>query len=236
MIYKETKYKYWETNDEIISDFYALDTLKMMTKEKIKELNLKNDNGFSGRVNSSLSETSIVNIFNEIKDELFKYNILLIIDDKKASIEDFILEFNGRKILINIKITTGLSTDNSISWKTIVYLLNYNSNINKRNFAENIKKIDNIDNTNNYYFFVINKITNNIILNSLKTLNHLKENPSNQPFQIKWDEKNKEPNIEKYQTGEGIRHVLITAVKSLEKNIENETNMIESISNLLKDN
>ena len=228
------KSKYYKKDFQlgIESDLYALDILRKLSKEEIKKLSLTGKDNYSGRVNSSITESEVLNIFNNIKLELLKYDIRIDTKEGKSSIQDFKLNYNNREILTNIKITNGESYDNAISWKALSYILTGKKGNTKKDFLEITNK-KNFESDLNYYFFVINKKTNNIIINSLKTLNKVVSNPSNPPFQIKWDKTNETPDLNKVDTNN--EYIVKITIESIVKNVKNEIKMVNKLTKLINE-
>lgn len=234
--FSDSEFKYWKTSNKNVGDFYALDVLRMLTEKSISRKHLKGNKELSGRVNSSIKEQTVIDVFTEYKDELKEYGIDLITDDKMASIEDFKLKFKSRFIFTNVKITSSKSSDNAISWKTICFcLIDDIVGVTKGNFTTKLQHLTEIAEVQNYYFFVVNKLTKDITINSILTLQKATSNPSNQPMQIRWDNRNKTPSFKEIVNiaNDNIQYILKTAMNSLKKNIDNETKMYETLESLV---
>jgi len=146
-----------------------------------------------GRTNSIIDEKNILKIL-KIK---FKNKIKIC---KERMWYDFLIyDYKYKWLPINLKTSALKSCDNSGNLTMCVYsYTNYKIEFNK--FYNN-KKLSNIliknlkNNLNynikkDYYFLILNKNNNEIIINSLKGLSNLTSNINNFPFQINWN-KNK---------------------------------------------
>jgi hypothetical protein len=217
MRYEETQYKYWKPNTpEEIKDFYALDVVKHITSPEIKKLKLL-DGKLSGRVSSAIKESDVADIIVGSKSELKKYGIEVIITPGNHTIDDFTLIFKDREIITNIKLSTFEGSDNSCGKISIQYMLTDEKSTSSKNLAQKLLNSDYFYG-NNYYFFVVSKKTNEIILNSLQTLNHMTPNGSNPPFQINWS-KNKVANLDLLKDWSGCFNVLDAWEESCDKQI-----------------
>ena len=101
----------------------------------------------------------------------------------------------------NIKSTTGTSADNMGSYLPLRYAFTKEEALVEKSarktndivpllsLLENLKKGLTIEDTGrDYRFIVYNKNTKNFIVRPLKKLKVVRSNPSNLPFQIKWNE------------------------------------------------
>jgi len=93
---------------------------------------------------------------------------------------------------LNIKSSKyGSAADNFSSKAAILYALTDlpEDKVNVQSwkkFQDALKNHSSNDNNRDYYIFSLNKVTNEVHLTSLKTLNKLTPNGNNLPFQIKW--------------------------------------------------
>lgn len=99
---------------------------------------------------------------------------------------------------MNIKSSKyGSAADNFSSKAAILYALTNLPEdkvkvISWQNFQQALLKNSSEDNHRDYYIFSLNKVTNEVHLSSLKTLQKITPNGNNLPFQIKWSN-NTEP-------------------------------------------
>ena len=142
-----------------------------------------------GRINSCLDEDYIskklVERFNHIKIPKIRmwYDILVF---------DYLYGW----IPVNIKTTTTITHDNTGNLAMCVHtytneILDYDIAYKNGNMSELLitklkSKEYNTSNRKDYYFIVINKSNNKVIVNSLKGINTLTPNINNLPFQICW--------------------------------------------------
>ncbi len=93
---------------------------------------------------------------------------------------------------LNIKSSKyGSAADNFTSKAAILYALTDlpedKVNVQRwKKFQELLKNHSSKDNNRDYYIISLNKVTNEVHLTSLKTLNKLTSNGNNLPFQIEW--------------------------------------------------
>jgi hypothetical protein len=135
-----------------------------------------------GRVNSIDDEDTIIDLLIE------KYGEENIEKPKERNWWD--VKVFGYPL--NIKSSKyGSAADNFSSKAAILYALT-NLDEDKVNvsswkkFQDALKNHSSEDNNRDYYIFSLNKVTNEVHLTSLKTLNKLTPNGNNLPFQIKW--------------------------------------------------
>lgn len=164
---------------------------KYLSNYRIKFSSINND----GRINSCIDEENIIKLLKN------KYNNKMKIPNIRMWYDILIYDYLYGWIPINIKTTTTKSADNIGNMALCVYsYTNYELNLEKtynNGIMSEIlyKKIKNKEynhkSKKDYYFLVFNKNNNEIIINSIKGLNHLTSNINNLPFQIKWkDNKN----------------------------------------------
>lgn len=136
-----------------------------------------------GRINSA---------FNE--DEIFKRLRLNFAINRPNMRDwvDFSFEENSIFYPVNIKVSTTKTTDNLNCKLRIYYALTgkippFGNGVSWDCYFTNLK--ENIqENTNDYYFLVINKNnSNDVFSTSLKSLESILPNGNNLPFQAKWD-------------------------------------------------
>lgn len=163
-----------------------LSLMKKYLEESIYDLHTENRDG---RINSSISEDIII----EILQKQFRENIEV---PKHRCWYDILVKDVCLEIPVNIKITTTKTADNIGNLAPCVYAYtNHNmrlrKNYNNGQLSEIlVKKIKNKEYntiiTRDYWFFVVNKNTKEIIVNSVLGLSKLTPNINNLPFQIKW--------------------------------------------------
>ena len=166
---------------------------KYLSNYNIKFSNIEDD----GRINSCIDETEIILIL------LNEFNIRIKKPLSRCWYDILINDYLYGWLPVNIKSTTTKTNDNSGNLTMCVYsYTNYNLDINTDKSYTNgemskilVKKLKNKEynyiNKRDYYFIVVNKQTNEIIINSLKGLSLLTPNINNLPFQICWS-KNKD--------------------------------------------
>ena len=140
-----------------------------------------------GRLNSAEDETTIIRI---LQDEYDEENI----------IEGVVRHWWDVKIFgypVNIKSSAFKTADNFSAKGAVLYSLTNmtEEEITKINsfpdFEGELRKSKGEDNNRDYYCLVLNKTTNEVLMQGLKTLTKLTPNGNNLLFQINWS-KNKE--------------------------------------------
>ncbi len=117
---------------------------------------------------------------------------------KYRSWYDFSFKDNNLFIPVNIKITETTKADNLNAKLGIYYALTgllptFPNEINWLRYFEELSNNIGSNKDRDYYFLIINKQnTNEVIVNSLKSLKKLVPNGNNLPFQCRWCD-NKEP-------------------------------------------
>ena len=166
------------------------DIIYIMKYKKLKEvvdfLNSKNisisEEHGDGRINSVVDEKTII---DTLIKEYGSENI----------VEPIVRHWFDVKIFdnpVNIKVSAFKTADNFSSKRALLYsLTNLSENeIEKVNtwfdFQEKVKLGKSIDNNRDYHCIVLNKQTNEVILQGLKTLTKLTPNGNNLLFQINW--------------------------------------------------
>lgn len=145
-----------------------------------------------GRTNSCIDEETITNI---LKNHIHTKKIIKF--PKKRMWYDILVYDNKYKWFpVNIKTTTTNTSDNSGNLSLCIqsytnYKLDYNKTYNNGYLAEKFIKClkkgkFNNDIKKDYFFLVINKNTQQIIINSVLGLTTIVPNINNLPFQIKW--------------------------------------------------
>lgn len=138
-----------------------------------------------GRVNSITDEDTIIDKLIE------KYGKENIVKPKARCWWD--VKIFG--YYFNIKSSKyGDASDNFSSKGAILYALtdlpieevDKMNNCRWKKFQDKLLKHSGKENNRDYYIFSLNKVTNEVHLTSLKSLNKLTTNGSNLPFQIKW--------------------------------------------------
>lgn len=105
---------------------------------------------------------------------------------------DFAVEENDEFYPVNIKLTGERATTDNMNCKLGLY---YALTGDIPNFANETpwdaffsRLVENIrENDKDYYFFVVNKINNDVFVQGLKTLQTLTPNGNNLPFQCHWE-------------------------------------------------
>lgn len=163
-------------------------------KEKIENSHLPYNNmNFSttgdGRLDSAESEGTVIKHLQS----LFKgTDIKVFIPPAKRWWYDILIEYNGKKYPINIKITTGDSSDNISSKLGMFYALTGKWPENEKGLTKwesyntSLVKYFNPNTETDYYFIVYFKKEETFLFTSLKRLNTLVANGNNLPFQCKW--------------------------------------------------
>ena len=140
-----------------------------------------------GRLNSAEDETTIIRI---LQDEYDEENI----------IEGVVRHWWDVKIFgypVNIKSSAFKTADNFSAKGAVLYSVTNitEEEITKINsfpdFEGELRKSKGEDNNRDYYCLVLNKVTNEVLMQGLKTLTKLTPNGNNLLFQINWS-KNKE--------------------------------------------
>ena len=140
-----------------------------------------------GRLNSAEDETTIIRI---LQDEYDEENI----------IEGVVRHWWDVKIFgypVNIKSSAFKTADNFSAKGAVLYSITNitEEEITKINsfpdFEGELRKSNGEDNNRDYYCLVLNKTTNEVLMQGLKTLTKLTPNGNNLLFQINWS-KNKE--------------------------------------------
>jgi 23S rRNA-/tRNA-specific pseudouridylate synthase len=164
----------------------------------IKESNIKCSNDMDdGRTNSCIDEGKVIKILKTKKELQNRLHI----PDKRHWFDIAIKDYKNGWLPINIKTTTMKTADNTGNLAMCVYALtNYDMKIEKTYQNGKMsqiliecfkqKKINNIR-YRDYYFLVINKNTQDVIINSMKGLDKLTPNINNLPFQILWNDNKK---------------------------------------------
>lgn len=149
-----------------------------------------------GRINSCLDEEKVIKLLVE------KFNIRIKQPQKRMWYDLLAFDYTYGWIPINIKITTTMTSDNIGNLAICVYAytdenLNLHNNKSYTNGEMSIilhnklkNKEFNKNNKKDYYFIVLNKSNNDVIVNSVKGLEYLTPNINNLPFQVLWN-KNK---------------------------------------------
>ena len=166
-----------------------------------------------GRVNSITDENTIIDILEE---QYGKSNII-----RPEAREWYDVKIFGHPI--NIKSSNCTTNDNFSSKKSLLYALTQLSKDEIDNcrtwqdFQNLIRDEGKEENHRDFYIIVLNKKTNEVYLESLKTLKTITPNGSNIPFQVNW-EKNKKPVIRTHK--EAYDFLIGTYKKSIEKKLK----------------
>lgn len=143
-----------------------------------------------GRINSCFDENTCIKILKQ------KYKNKIRIPNKRKWYDILIKNYDKGWIPCNIKSTKMNTNDNTGNLAMCVYsytnykmdiLKQYNNGIMANILHNRIKNKQYNTSHREYYFIVINKNSNEIIVNGLKGLNKLTPNINNLPFQIKWN-------------------------------------------------
>jgi len=175
-----------------------------------------------GRLNSNIDEAMLINFL--MSDKILKNRINIAKNRHWYDISVYDYQYGW--LVINIKSTTTKNSDN-IGGMIICYysLIVNNVDINKsynnsmvsvklKNGLLDIRHLKNTEYKKDYYFLVINKTTNEIIVNSFKGLTVLTPNLNNLPCQVNWS-KNK---TFKYTNIEKVRDNLVRAIQTPKPN------------------
>lgn len=136
-----------------------------------------------GRVNSIDDEKTIIEILKE------KYGEKNIIEPEPRDWWD--VKIFGFPVQLKSSNFSKKASDNLSSKSAILYALTYlpqdKVNVNKwSDFESLLLNFSDVDNGRDYYIIVIDKNSNKVYLNSLKSLAKLTPNGNNLPFQIRW--------------------------------------------------
>lgn len=154
-----------------------------------------NDSFSDGRTNSTIDEDSIIKI---LEPYLKEHNIDYWIPPPRHWFDLTVKDPEFGWLPINIKSTRTTNPDNignmaiCVQAYTQIDLMENMTKSRKNGDMQNILDEELINNRWNnshmkdYYFLVINKNTNEIIINSILGLKKLNTNSHNLPFQIKW--------------------------------------------------
>lgn len=163
-------------------------------KDKIENSHLSySDMNFSttgdGRLDSAESEETVIKHLQSLFEGT---DIKVFIPPAKRWWYDILIEYNGKKYPINIKITTGNSSDNISSKLGMFYTLTGRWPENEKGLTKwesyntSLVKYFNPSTEADYYFIVYFKKEEIFLFTSLKRLNTLVANGNNLPFQCKW--------------------------------------------------
>jgi hypothetical protein len=181
-----------------------------------------------GRINSALSEEIVIEEF--IKNA---YNLGYVSErSAKRDWYDVSINIDNKVIPINVKITDG-GTDNISSKKGMYYAL---TGLNPDNLTDqwipfNKSLLDNINFNSDadYYFIVVFKHINKILVTSLLEINTLVPNGNNLPFQCNWGSLS----ITKRSRKEQIKYVLEKYYESWKKKCKPFLYLQDQIEGLL---
>lgn len=144
-----------------------------------------------GRINSILDEEKIIALLCE------KFPGKIKIPKIRMWYDICVLDYAFSWIPVNIKTTTGLTSDNTGNLAMCVYAYtdeeldlskSYNNGKMSQVLVQKLKeKHYNYRHKKDYYFLVINKLNCDVIVNSVKGLVNLTANSNNLPFQVCWD-------------------------------------------------
>jgi len=164
-------------------------TIKCILKKHNITICVANDDG---RVNSCIDEDEIIQILlDKLPGRIHRPKARMWYDMR-------VLDYQYGWLVVNIKTTTTLTSDNIGNLATCVYAytdkqLNLyktyqNGNMSKILIKKLKEKEYNYNNKKDYYFVVVNKENSkDIIVNSVKGLSELTPNINNLPFQVCWN-------------------------------------------------
>lgn len=153
--------------------------------EFLNSININiSENHEDGRVNSIDDEDTIIDLLIE------KYGENNVVRPKAREWWD--VKVFGYPLQIKSS-KYGSAADNFSSKAAILYALTYlpedKVNVTSwKKFQEALLNNSSKDNGRDYYIFTLNKVTNQVQLSSLKTLQKITPNGNNLPFQIKWSD------------------------------------------------
>lgn len=146
-----------------------------------------------GRINSILNESSVI----EKLQEYIPKDILYIPPPRHWFDFCILDKDNDEKYYpVDIKITTTLTADNASGMPSLIYALTnvnmqYDSYYDSSNTIKYFNKNYITENNRDYYLVINNVHSEDVIVSSIKNLQHITPNKSNLPFQIIW-KKNRE--------------------------------------------
>lgn len=161
-----------------------------------------------GRINSKLDEANVIFKLRE------KFGSV-IQDVPQRSAGDMLVVDNGVTHVVNVKTTTCRAADNAYSANGFLLAFTniaYNDIPGSINFAKWAKYItaNKVETSRDYWFFVINKITGDVMVRGLKNIVNCNNNPSN-IFQIEWYKEFKTPEpVRTFE--ESWNHIIINTV------------------------
>jgi len=166
-----------------------------------------------GRINSCFDEGTCIRLLK------LRFKNRIRVPTKRNWYDVLIKDYRLGWVPCNIKSTTTKTSDNTGNLAMCVYsytnypidvLKQYNNGKMSKILYNRIKNKQYNKSPRDYYFIVINKITNKVIINSCKGLSKLTPNINNLPFQICWAKNNK-------YVYHNINNVVIDFIKSIQK-------------------
>lgn len=145
-----------------------------------------------GRVNSTIDEANLLKLLGTLPELNGRIKCVKM----RAWPDLLIKDFKYGWLPVNIKTTTTTTSDNTGNLASCVYALtDHELDLTKKynNGKMSMVLIDAIENKRfnrklkkDYYFLVINKVTSEVIINSLRGLEKMNSNNYNLPYQVKW--------------------------------------------------
>ena len=175
-----------------------------------------------GRVASARSEANVV---KKIK-KLCTARSWKVETPKSRSWYDIAIIDGDQRYYIDIKISSCTATDNTNAKRAIYYFLTGETpegfDLGDASFFKRMSERESVCKDRDYYYLIVNKRnTRDVFLCSLRSLTCVKPNPSNLPFQAKWDD-NREPSWKNWDKAR--RMLLQQWAKSIQKRIESASN------------
>ena len=157
----------------------------ILTQNNINLINYVDD----GRVNSSFHEKKIIDLIKQNFDEK-----RIKIPKQRAWYDILIYDYRKKWIPVNIKSSTCKNNDNVGNMALCLYAYTNIEMDFDKNYQNSfcLKHLTDSKNTTgrDYYFLVLNKLDQSVIINSLLGLTTISKNKCNLPFQIKWSRNN----------------------------------------------
>jgi len=160
-------------------------TIKCINEE-CKSINLTKSDESDGRISSAIAEKPYL---SELKKRLVEKHVFSV----EIPNDRHWYDIRINDIPINLKITTGSTSDNALNKVAVIYSLTgievKNKNMNFDCFykhLQNSKIKKERDPKTEYHYLVINKTNGNILLKSILDIHCYKSNPSN-ILQINWN-------------------------------------------------
>jgi hypothetical protein len=177
-----------------------------------KEVNIEFSDEDDGRLDSKVKEkTYLMKLKDVMKTNYPKVQFII---EKDRTTRDF--RVNG--LPINLKLTTGKSTDNAWSKQGIIHTfigkeINYNANMNLvHEYLHKYPWRTSREYMNEYHYLVVFKDSGKVILKSILDVYNIKPNPTN-IFQIHWGkELDSQVEFDVYEAQQRVFNVIQTSV------------------------